>query len=65
MSSDLQRIWREAENAALKGAIVRSLVEVNDICDRARLLALVEWLELDHSHPLARKLLAEVNQIRS
>jgi len=65
MSSDLQRIWREAEDGALEGAMVYSLTEVDDICDRARLLALVEWLGLDLSHPIALKLLAEADQIRS
>ena len=44
MSDPLWQIWRDAEDAALKGIEAADLDQVDAICDAARIEALRSWL---------------------
>jgi len=44
MSDPLWRIWRDAEDAALKGMELADLDQVDAICDAARIRAIRGWL---------------------
>ena len=56
MSDPLWRIWRDAEDAALKGIEPADLDQVDAICDAARIEALRSWLFPDGIPPGRREI---------